>query len=196
MSSLRSPLPPFDAKRYDIPLAMPLTRSLRGCRQRRKELDARGRGGGRVCRCCRRGAQKVAKLRAAVLGLLGNSCGNELEKKCAACDAESISSKSESQPRKTGREKEEERQAASPERFLKITKLLSICSRGRNSNNNNGMSLTTINHGRLSGRVAAWVCLVGVHHRRLCACLARLIVLCLRLQRCFIFALNFASLTC
>lgn len=155
--------------------------------------------GGRVCRCCRRGVQKVAKLRAAVLGLLGNSCGNELEKKCAACDAESISSKSESQPRKRGREKEEERQAASPERFLKITKLLSICSRGRNSSNsinNNGMSLTTINHGRLSGRVAAWVCLVGVHRHRLCACLARLIVLWLRLQRCFIFALNFASLTC
>lgn len=178
---------------------MPLTRSLRGCRQRRKELDASGRRSGGVCRCCRRGVQKVAKLRAAVLGLLGNSCGNELEKKCAACDAESISSKSESQPRKRGGEKEEARQAASPERFLKITKLLSICSRGRNSssnNNNNGMSLTTINHGRLSGRVAAWVCLVGVHRSRLCACLARLIVLCLRLQRCFIFALNFASLTC
>lgn len=64
-------------------------------------------------------------------------------------------------------EEEEEEQAASPERFLKITKLLSICRRGRNSNNNNGMSLTTINHGRLSGRVAAWVCLVRVH-RRLC----------------------------
>lgn len=95
-----------------------------------------------------------------------------------------------------GGEEEKEGQAASPERFLKITKLLSICSRGRNSNNNNGMSLTTINHGRLSGRVAAWVCLVGVH-RRLWHCMpARLIVLCLRLQRCFIFALNFASLTC
>lgn len=116
------------------------------------------------------GVQKVAKLRAAVLGLLGNSCGNELEKKCAACDAESISSKSESQPgKRKGKGEEEKGEAASPERFLKITKLLSICSRGRNSssnsNNNNGMSLTTINHGRLSGRVAAWVCLVGVHRR-------------------------------
>lgn len=176
---------------------MPLTRSLRGCRQRRKELDARGRGRG-DCRCCRRGVQKVAKLRAAVLGLLGNSCGNELEKKCAACDAESISSKPTKEVEE-GKREEEKGEAASPERFLKITKLLSICSRGRNSNsnNNNGMSLTTINHGRLSGRVAAWVCLVGVHRRlRHCACLARLIVLCLRLQRCFIFALNFASLTC
>lgn len=196
MSSLRSPLPPFGCETIRYPIGNAINAVFAWVQATPEGVGCQRERGGGVCRCCRRGVQKVAKLRAAVLGLLGNSCGNELEKKCAACDAESISSKSESQPRKRGREKAEKRQAASPQRFLKITKLLSICSRGRNSNNNNGMSLTTINHGRLSGRVAAWVCLVGVHRRRLCACVARLIVLCLRLQRCFIFALNFASLTC
>lgn len=143
---------------------MPLTRSLRGCRQRRKELDREGEGACR--RCCWRGVQKVAKLRATVLGLLGNSCGNELEKSAPHATPNQFPLKAKANQGREGEEEEEE-QAASPERFLKITKLLSICRRGRNSNNNNGMSLTTINHGRVSGRVAAWVCLVGVH-RRLC----------------------------
>lgn len=196
MSSLRSPLPPIGCETIRYPIGNAINAVFAwvqatpegvGCQwERGAGLSLLPTGGAKGC-----------EIASGCFGPVGEFLWQRAGKKCAACDAESISSKSESQPRKRGREKEEERQAASPERFLKITKLLSICSRGRNSNNNNnGMSLTTINHGRLSGRVAAWVCLVGVHRRRLCACLARLIVLCLRLQRCFIFALNFASLTC
>lgn len=68
--------------RYHIPLAKPLTRSL----QRRKGEAGQGLGGDTTSSS--RGA-KGCKFAVGCptgfffLGLLGNSCGNELEKKCA-----------------------------------------------------------------------------------------------------------------